>query len=133
MHHAATTLEVYEACVIHPYEINYEEDLQICKKRDPTTNECSKMDPITDRDVKRLEVYTFTISCLYYTALFLPVLVPSMYQAHALYKEKDVKNKFDERTFAATQILTVGVTLYVCLMPFVLAVHSEIVGKTIYE
>ena len=91
------------------------------------------MDPITDRDVKRLEVYTFTIACLYHIALFLPVIVPSMYQAHTIYKVKDAKNKFDERTFAATQMLTVGVTLYVCLMPFVLAVHSEIVSKTVYE
>ena len=91
------------------------------------------MDPITDRDVKRLELYTFTIAVLYWCALFLPVVIILVYFYNIYWKTRDVKNKFDERIFAATQMLTVGVTLYVCLMPFILAVHSEIVSKTIYE
>ena len=87
---------------MHPTEINYEEEFQICKKRDSVSNECLKMDPITDRDVKRLELYTLTIACLYYCALSLPFIVPAVYTGNIWFKVRDTKNKFDERIFAAT-------------------------------
>ena len=44
-------------------------------------------------------------------------------------KKKDSSVKFDERIFGASQLLTFSVFLYVCMMPFLLALHSEVVGK----
>lgn len=47
------------------------------------------------------------------------------------YKTKDPKIKYDERTFAGSQIISMFVTAYVCLLPFILAVHSEILSKIV--
>lgn len=131
VHLFVSTLELYDVCVVEPNNINYEDDLLVCKKRDSVNNECLKTEPITDRDIKRLEVYNFTIYSLYCLAVMLPVAIPIVYLAH-LMKDKDKKLKFDERILGATQFITVGATLFVCLMPFLLAVHSEIVSKTVF-
>ena len=48
-------------------------------------------------------------------------------------QKKDEKLRYDERTFGATQVLSIVATLFVCLMPFILAVHSELVSKTISD
>ena len=60
------------------------------------------MDPITDRDIKRLDDYIWTIAFLYYVALTLPILIPAFYASNLWSKVKDPKNKYDERMFAAT-------------------------------
>jgi hypothetical protein len=46
-------------------------------------------------------------------------------------RKKDESLKFDERLFGATQLITIVVTLYVFLMPFFLAMHTEL-NKSIY-
>ena len=73
-------------------------------------------------------MYTFTVSLLYYLALLLPFTVPIIYFSYSM-KKKDMSVKFDERIFGASQLLTFSVFLYVCMMPFLLALHSEVVGK----
>lgn len=78
------------------------------------------MEPITERDIKRFELYIFTISILYYLALSLPVIVSLVYFYNVQCRARERKNKYDERVFAASQFLTIGVTLYVCLMPLIL-------------
>ena len=128
VHHTVNSLELYDVCVVQPYKLDFEEELQICKKRDAVSNECLKTEAITDRDVSRLEVYTFTVSLLYYLALLLPFTVPVIYFSYSM-KKKDTSVKFDERIFGASQLLTFSVFLYVCMMPFLLALHSEVVGK----
>lgn len=95
------------------------------------SNECLKTDAITEADVKRLEVYSVLVTILYSVALFLPFSLPFVYLAFS-YKTKDPKFRFDERVFNATQLINIIVTCYVCLMPFVLAVHQELVTKTIF-
>lgn len=101
VHLFVSTLELYNVCVLDPHNINFEDELLVCKKRDSVNNECLKTEPITDREIKRLEVYNFTIYTLYCLALLLPIAIPIIYLAHML-KEKDKKLKFDERILGAS-------------------------------
>lgn len=110
-----------------------EEHLLLCKKRDPETKTCLIMGEfVADRDVKRLEIYFFTVKALYYTAHLLPLGAFATYSI-CRRKEKDPKIKYDERTFLASQLIAIVITLFVCLMPFLLAVHSEIVSKIVID
>lgn len=88
-------------CVFIPHEMNYQEDLMVCKKRDQISDECLKTEAISEKDVNRLEVYSFVMTSLYYVAQSIPFAVPVIYGFY-LMKEKDVKLKFDERVFGAT-------------------------------
>ena len=82
VHLFISTLEVYDSCVI-TNQIDFEEDLQICKKRDTSTNQCVKMENISDKDVAKLETYTRMVYLLYYVALLLPVGAPIVYCSYS--------------------------------------------------
>ena len=125
IHHAITTIELCSVCVLEPNSLDFENDLRICKKRDSLSNECLQTEPIQVKDIKRLEVYRLTISSLYYVAQLLPFAVPVIYAIYYM-RKKDEQLKFDERIFGATQLISIVVTLYVCLMPFLLAMHTEL-------
>jgi len=102
VHHAIATLEVFDVCIGQINTINLDEDLLLCKKRDPETKTCLIMgEVVADRDVKRLEIYFFTVKALYYTAHLLPFAVPLVYFICSR-REKDPKVKYDERTFMAS-------------------------------
>ena len=134
VHHFIATLEMYEVCVGQIANINMDEDLAMCKKRDIDTKECLIIgEVVSERDIKRLEIYFLTVKALYYTALQLPLLIPFVYLACTYGREKDTKLKYDERIFMASQLVAIIVTLYVCLMPFILAIHVEIVNKLIID
>ena len=85
---------------------------------------------MNEREIRRLEVCIFTNALLYYIALALPCAVPIVYSFFCS-RVKDIRLKFDERVFGATQVLTIAVTLYVCLMPFLLAMNTDI-SKNIF-
>ena len=87
------TYEVYDVCIGQINTINMEEHLLLCKKRDPETKTCLIMGEfVADRDVKRLEIYFFTVKALYYTAHLLPFAVPIVYFLCGR-KEKDTKQE----------------------------------------
>ena len=75
-------------------------------------------------------MYIFTVSSLYYLAQVIPFVVPVVYACYFM-RKKDLRLKFDERIFGATQLMTIVVTIYVCMMPFLLAMHAEL-NKSIY-
>ena len=132
IHLAISTMEVHFACIGWMDGIDMENELIICNRRAHDTNECLKQEPITEKDVRRLQRYAFTLQALYYAALALPFCVPVVYWFYS-FKKKDVRCKYDERTLGATQFISINVTLYVCSMPFLLAIHSEIVAKVILK
>lgn len=103
VHHFIATLEMYEVCVGQIANINMDEDLAMCKKRDIDTKECLIIgEVVSERDIKRLEIYFLTVKALYYTALQLPLLIPFVYLACTYGREKDIKLKYDERIFMAS-------------------------------
>ena len=61
-----------------------------CKKRDQISDECLKTEAITEKDIKRLEVFSFTTTSLFYVAQAIPFAVPVIYGFY-LMKAKDVK------------------------------------------
>jgi len=123
------TLEVYDACIGQLNKVNFKWQLNTCKKRDIETNACLVVsEGASDRDIKRLELYALTIKALYAGALLLPFVSLIGYQCLARFM-KAKQGKFDDRTFVVSQFLTIYATLYVCLTPFLLAVHNEILNK----
>lgn len=89
-HHAMTTLELSGVCIFIPHQLNYETDLMVCKKRDQISDECLKTEAITEKDIKRLEVFSFTTTSLFYVAQAIPFAVPVIYGFY-LMKAKDIK------------------------------------------
>ena len=102
LHLAVTTLELKHVCIFSSTEVSLDDEaITVCKKRDLISDECLKSEPLTEKDIKRLEVFSFITSALYYAAQLIPIAVPLIYLAY-LFRTKDPKLRYDERIFGAT-------------------------------